>query len=109
MDDIYQVLNSNPLWLMFGVMYVHKSLTALKYIKLENVAHFLFPKHGMQKLKNNKWSFVDVILHDYQSECLTLNVSAYDTIFTQCQDIGFDVATHALQCILIAQFFKSVL
>jgi hypothetical protein len=104
---IHEVLNSSPPWLIFNVTHTHDSLTSLKNIDLWCAAYFSSQKHDIWELKSNKQSFIDVILHDYQFECLTLRVLDNETIFTQCQKMGSNISASAPWYVLIVQFFKS--
>src|SRR6267154_5119906 len=72
MDCITQTLNSNLPWFRNSVTYTSESLTVLKHVELRSGAFSASRRHGIRMVKNDKHSFMDVIVHDYRSECLTI-------------------------------------
>jgi hypothetical protein len=81
MDCITQTLNSNPPWFQ---SYTHEYLTVLKHVELQSVAFSASRRHGIHLVKNDKHSFMDAIVHDYQSECLAITASTNDNICVCC-------------------------
>jgi hypothetical protein len=108
MDCITQTLNSNPPWFRNSVSYTCESLTVLKHVELRSVAFSASRRHGIRVVKTDKHSFVDVIVHDYRSECLTITVLTNEDICACFRKYGFDLNVCAPRYILNSQLFEAM-
>src|SRR6267154_6255936 len=108
MDCIMQTLNSNPPWFRNSVTYTSESLTVLKHLELRSVAFSASRRHGIRMVKNDKHSFVDVIVHDYWSECLIITALTNEDICVCFRKYGFDPNVCAPRCILIPKLFEAM-
>jgi hypothetical protein len=103
--EVSRVLNNNPPWLCFISTFVRDSLNALKHAELQGVACSAGRKHGVRDVQNNKTGFVDIILFDFESECLTVGVSANEAICARNREYGFYAPNSLPQCVLISHLF----